>query len=465
MLLASIAGVVLLQLKQTNQRLAWNQALHTAEAGLHYYRWCLNNAVEDNCQLEKEHFDIEGDSLGEFFLEDFTNYACGEMVSRKIISTGWTNKFPDTERKVSIFYSRSSITGFSYLTNSNVWVEAGTQVKGVYRSNAGIRMDGKNKSSVLSATSSWLCTASYGCDYLSCPSDCSREGSACRCPGIFTTTKESNPDLFSFPVEYFDFNAITIDLRVIKDITSSHPLQYYWPPVTEVDPVGLGYHLKFLTTGGFEVWIITNLTSTYAYSAEEGWHYDSFVISGEYRYGGEIAIDPNCALIFVEDNLWVEGTITGKVTVASADLVVGSSKDTSIILPGDISYHDQGQSGEHHGEHEDEGSGSDGLALISEKNILIGPNAPNEMKMYGIFVAQKGRFGINHYPSNIKVNLKITGSIVSSNRIRINWASGGKIISGFKNYEHKVDSNVIYSPPLFVPYTGSDFRIVGWEEI
>lgn len=449
-LLASMVGVVMMQLKQANQRVAWNQALHVAEAGLHYYRWCLNNAVEGDCQLEKEYFDIENNPLGEFSIEDYTNYACGETVSRKIYSTGWTDKFINTKRKVGMFYSRSSIAGFSYLTNSNVWVESGTQIKGVYRSNAGVRMDGDNKSSVLSATSSWLCSASYGCDYLNCPKDCVREGSSCRCPGIFTTAKESTPSLFSFPVDYFDFDAITIDLRAIKDITASYPLQYYWPPVTEVDPIGLGYHLKFLPTGGFETWIITDTDSTYSYSAEEGWHYDNFLITGEYRYGGTIFTDPNCGLIFVEDNLWVDGEISGKITIASADLSA-STKDTSIILPGDIYYDNQ--------------SGSDGLALIAEKNILISPNAPSQMEMFGIFVAQKGRFGINHYPSNLKNKLKITGSIVSNNRIRVNWASGGSIISGFRVYEHKIDDNVIYSPPVFVPYAGSDFRIVGWDEI
>lgn len=449
-LLTSIVGVVLMQLKQANHKLAWNQSLHTAEAGLHYYRWCLNNAVEDNCQLEKEYSDLEGNSMGEFSLEDYTNYTCGEMVSRRIYSTGWTDRFPDTKRELSMFYSRASIAGFSYLTNSNAWIEEGTQVKGVYRSNAGIRMDGQNQSLVLSATSSWLCTASYGCDYLDCPEGCLREGSACRCQGIFTTTDESNPDLFSFPVEYFDFNTITVDLEGIKDIADEHPLQYYWPPVKEVDPAGLGYHIKFLTTGGFEVWIITSLSKTYAYSAEESWHYDSFVISGEYRYGGVIFLDPDCGLIFVEDNLWIDGEVSGKVTVASADLIT-EGIETSIVLAGNIYYDNQ--------------SGSDGLALIAEKNILIGPNAPDQMEMYGIFVAQKGRFGINHYPSSLKNKLKITGSIVSSNRIRTNWTSGEEIISGYVNYEHKVDPDVIYSPPLFVPYTGSDFRIVGWEEI
>jgi len=68
-LLGSLFGFILLQYRQSIKETAWNQAFHIAESGINYYRWCLNNEVEDNCLSEKEYFDPEGNSVGMFSLE------------------------------------------------------------------------------------------------------------------------------------------------------------------------------------------------------------------------------------------------------------------------------------------------------------------------------------------------------------------------------------------------------------
>jgi len=48
-MLAGLLGYISLQLKQSSQKIAWNQSLQIAEAGIEYYRWCVNNGVEENC--------------------------------------------------------------------------------------------------------------------------------------------------------------------------------------------------------------------------------------------------------------------------------------------------------------------------------------------------------------------------------------------------------------------------------
>jgi len=448
-LLAGLLGFILLQLKQASQKVAWHESLHIAETGINYYRWCLNNGVEALCQTDKEYVDPAGNPIGRFFLDITSMTSCGETTERTIVSTGWTYDFPDVKRQVSVLYARTSVAKYAYLLNDNVWAGADREIRGLYHSNGGIRMDGENQSLVTSAKEEWICTDSFGCS--TCPIDdgCRVENSNCICPGVLTTTGNSAPDLFDFPVPPFDFNGITIDLADIKALTLPYPQEYYWPPVTDVDASGDGYHIIFVNDGTFEVWIITDLQATWAYSIEEGWHDDYFTISSEYLYG-TYSIDSNCSLIFVEDNLWVEGKVQGKATIASANLI-SPTDETDVVLPGNIDYTVL--------------DGSDGLAVIGERNVLISPDSPDQMELRGIFVAQLGRFGRNHYQGNIKDKLEMYGSIVSNGRVGTKWTSGGAIISGYLKRENYFDSNLVYSPPPFVPYANSDFEILNWEEI
>ena len=445
-LIGGLFSFVLMQLRQSNQRIAWNESLHIAEAGAYYYNWCLNNEAEQNCLVEKDYFDPAGNPIGKFSLQVIPTISCGETIQRKIISSGWLNEFPNLKRNVSILYARESVAKISYILNNDVWIGSDHEIRGPYHSNGGIRMDGENQSLVSSAKENWVCTSSFGCS--SCPlsSGCQLQGGNCICPGVFSTSQNSRPDLFNFPVPSFDFVGISIDLAQMKNSAKSSGV--YLPPSVDLNSQGKGYHIKFKNNGTFEAWIITNLSSTYAYSLEEGWHYDYFTITNEYLYQ-TYNIPPACSVIFVEDNIWPEGIVKGKVTLASAN-ILNPNKDTDVILPGDIDYTLQ--------------DGSDGLALIGQRNVLIGPQSPNQMELRGIFLAQKGRFSRNHYPGNIKEKLEITGSIISNGRVGTQWISGSQIVSGYLKRESYFDSNLVYSSPPFVPYLSSDFEIINWEE-
>lgn len=446
-LLGGLLGFILLQLRLSAQKVAWNEALDIAEAGADYYRWCLNNEVEPNCLTEKDYFDPAGNLIGKFSLQITPTISCGETIQRKIVSTGWTKQFPEIKRKVSILYARESVAKYPYILNDNVWIGADHEIRGPYHSNGGIRMDGENQSLVTSAKENWICTSSFGCSLCPTTAGCWISGTNCLCPGVFTTTQNSNPDLFSFPIPSFDFAGITIDLAQMKN--SAQTSGIYLPPSVDINPQGKGYHLKFQNNGTFEIWIITQLSPTYAYSLEEGWHYDYFTITNEYLYN-TYTIPLACSVVFIEDNLWLEGEVKGRVTVVSANLI-NPNLDTDVILLGNIDYTTL--------------DGSDGLALIGERNVLIGPQSPNQMELRGIFVAQKGRFSRNHYPSNIREKLEISGSIVSNGRVGTQWISGGQIVSGYLKRESYFDSNLVYSPPPFVPYINPDFKIIKWEEI
>lgn len=448
-LIGGLLGFILLQLRQTSQKVAWSEALDIAEAGINYYHWCINNGIEQDClnQSEKDYFDPGGNKIGKFSLQVTSTVSCGQDVKKDIISTGWTNEFPNVKRKIGVLYGRPSVAEYSYILNTNVWIGDDHEIRGPYHSNGGIRMDGENQSMVTSAKDEWVCTDSFGCS--SCPTShgCRVEGSNCICPGVLTTTANSNPNLFSFPVPSFDFNGITIDLAQMKIVAQTSGI--YLPPSTTTNPQGKGYHIKFKNNGTFEVWIITQLSSTYAYSLEEGWHYDAFTITSEYPLGTS-SIPSTCSAIFVEDNIWPEGEIKGKVTLASANLI-NPNIDTDAVLLGNIDYTIL--------------DGSDGFALIAERNILIGPQSPNQMELRGIFIAQKGRFGRNHYLNNFREKLEIYGSVISNGRVGTQWTSGGTIVSGYTKRESYFDTNLIYNPSPFVPHLEPNFKIIDWKEV
>jgi hypothetical protein len=450
-LFTALLGFLVTQSKQTKERTAWNDALNIAESGIDYYRWCINNNVEEDCLTEKDYFDPSGKSIGKFTLSVNNTLACGQSIKREIVSNGQIYDFPQLNRKISAIYGRASVGKFSYVLDSNVWIGEDHDIRGPYHSNGGIRMDGANQSLVTSGLSEFNCTSTLGCDPGDCPTThgCHTQSGNCICPGVFTTTGASNPGLFNFPVDPFSFPGITIDLGQMKTAATTSGI--YLPPATTTDSTADGYHIKFLANGTFEIWIITSLSGTSAYSNEEGDHTDYFTIATEYRLATS-SIPSACSVIFVEDNLWVEGTIKGKVSIVSANLI-SSNVDTSVVLPGNINYSTL--------------DGSDGLLVIAEKNMLIGPQSPDQMVLRGIFTAQKGRFARNHYIGNRKDTLEIYGSVVSKGRVGTKWTnvSTGEFVSGYENRESYFDSNLIYDPPAFASYTDPEFKILNWQEV
>jgi len=68
--LGFILILILIQLKQTRQKVAWHQALTIAEAGVNYYRWRLAHAPDDlSGGGEYDYNDPEGGIIGKYSLQ------------------------------------------------------------------------------------------------------------------------------------------------------------------------------------------------------------------------------------------------------------------------------------------------------------------------------------------------------------------------------------------------------------
>jgi len=464
-LLSGLLTFILSQIKQAKYELSYEQALYITEAGLDRYRWYLVHKSQEllngeeigcppsncsTCAPCEYEYSLPGEGvIGKYQLDVEETRPCGITTAVTVTATGWTEQFPDLERKIKVRYIKPTVADYSYILNHNVWAGSDRIIQGPYHSNGGIRMDGTNNSLVTSEQEEWICTDSYGCP--PCPSVCDyRSGVGCVCPGVFTTAN-GNEDLFRIGASHFDFEGITVDLGQIKNLTQPPPegkgKGLYFPPSN-----AQGYHV-ILKGREIEVRKINELSRVYAYSMEEDYHWEYSIVSEE-ETGINYSLS-DCGLIYIEDDVWLEGEVDGKITLAVADLITpGEERD--VWLRDDIVYRN--------------GNGADGFVLIGQHNVLITPDSPDYLDLDGVFIAQSGHFGRNHYSSYWypqyakKEKLKIYGTIVSNGRVGTKWSSGGTWVSGYRERENIYDPELSFSPPSFLPSTSDEFGYKGWEE-
>jgi hypothetical protein len=450
-IIGSFFGYIATQGKVVHQRVVLQQALDIAEAGMNYYKWYLAhypNDVTNGTGLPgpyvHQYFDPEGGAIGEFSLSIASTTYCGDVSSIDVTSIGHTYEEPDIKRTITARYARPNVAEYAYIISSSVWAGADRIIVGPYHTNGGVRMDGTNNSTVTSGQTNWTCTSSFGCS-----PDSTRDG-------VFTTTSNANTALFSFPSAPIDFNGLGIDLaqmqsRVITGGGINIPASGTY-----------GYQVIFNNNGTITVNRVTNTTSYYGYTTDFGWQTERHVISATSSYA-TYAINSSCPLIFVQDKVWIQGNVNQKVTIAAAS-TTSSALEPQIILNNDINYT----------------STSSGLLAIAEQDVLIGVNVPNNMNLNGIFVAQKGRFGRNHYctscisgginrglpgsldPHVTKNSLTVNGTIVSNGREGTKWT--GTTNSGFNNRSNTYDRNLVLNPPPLVPKTSDVYVITDWKD-
>jgi len=456
LIMNSFIGYIVTQNQVINQRVAIQQATDIAEAGLNYYRWFLAhhpNDVTNGTGLPgpyvHTYYDPFGTAIGEFSLSIGSEMFCGDVSSIYVTSEGRSYTDPSIVRTIRARFAQPTVAEYAYIINSNVWAGADRVIIGPYHSNGGIRMDGTNHSVVTSGQTSWSCNSSFGC---------TPTGPRA---GVFTTTVNANQSLFSFPSAPINFTGLTIDLSLMQN-RAQNAGGIFIPPSG-----AFGYQLVLNSNNTVTVRRVTNTQSYWGFTSENGWQLERHVIASSTPFSTH-TINPSCPLIFVRDKVWLSGVVSGKVTVAAAD--VGSATiNPQIILENNITY---------------TSATTSGLLAIAEQDVLVGLNVPNNMQLNGIFVAQNGRFGRNHYCQNdcdshpghqglpsaldsfvIRNSLNVNGTIVSNGREGTRWTSGGVTISGFSNRINTYDRNLVDNPPPLVPETSDLLRISDWREL
>ncbi len=152
------------------------------------------------------------------------------------------------------------------------------------------------------------------------------------------------------------------------------------------------------------------------------------ISSGTYNY-------PTNGIIFVNDNVWVQGTnLSGRITIASTGQLNGSGKTsaTSISVVGNLTYAAK--------------DGTCKVGLIAQNNIEIPRYAPldgtgtvanQDMEIDAALIAQQGKEScnaadsLNGYYGPIRDLLTIYGSVSSYHTPYRSTTSGTSTLGGF----------------------------------
>lgn len=443
-IISSFIGSVIAQSQVVEFRLQQQRASEIAEAGLNYYKWFLaHNPGDITGGGVYEYRDVEtNDRIGEYELVVDGNSYCGQISSVNVVSTGRTDKNPEARAVISATYKQPTIAEYSFINNAGVRYGANRVITGPVHGNNWVHMDGAHNSFVGSGIPSY-------------------DGNG----GVFTSAPpdpvNSNPALFVYPIDPIDFTGLTIDLSQMR--TSAQSEGIYFGPTT-----GAGYRLVFNGDGTVNVYRVTATNGNYwSYSSTEGWNRDEAnVITNTTQLAADLVINPDCPVLFFEDKLWIEGEVTQKVAVAAG--LNASNLQNNIVIAGDVTY---------------SATGNPGLVAIAEHDVDIGLNVPTNMTANGIYIAQNGRFGRNHYcdydcsatggnqglPGSLQEyvlrdSLTRLGSVVSNQRGGTAWGSGASTLSGFLIRNTSFDRNQIDNPPPLTPTTNDVYELQDWRQ-
>ncbi len=429
-----------LQVDYSNRQLASEQALNIAEAGVNYYRWHLAHDPSDfqdgtgqSGPYIHQYTDPEGGVVGTYSLEIIPPQSGSSIVT--IRSTGSTQRYPNVRRTIEAQYGIPSLTRFSFLQNSSAWYGTNITVNGDVHSNGGIRMDGRNTARVTSARETYICGSETGC---STPT---------QRPGVWGSGGDRN--LWEFPVPLVDFNSISFDFAAMRDSAQQNGLY--------LNNTGLGYRLIFNSDGTVNVRRVTSTSWYNGYDPNDNptcqRRYQ--VITGQNNIGTYNV--RNLPIIFAENYLWVEGTISGRTTVVAARFPL-STNFIDIWIPNNLVYASY--------------DGSNALGLIAQDSIYFGRDIPENFQIDAALLAQGGRIMRHGYYSgcgsagshNIKDSLTINGSVMSYEKSYWNYLMGGVLVSGFITRTINYDGNLLFAPPPYFPTSG-EYQFLNWKEI
>lgn len=419
-------------------------SLQIAEAGIDYYVWHLahneNDYTDDNPgdplngngnygPYIHDYFDNGGQKIGEYSLE-ITPPPVGSTIA-VINSTGYTTSSPNTKRNLRTRVGKKSFADYSFLTAAPIWIGSGEATTGKTHSNGGIRFDDTAQAKITSAVASYNCAGTgHGC--------------AGTKPGIWGSGGPAS--FWEFPVAPVDFTGVTVDLDNLKTQAQSAGVYY--------NGAANGYHITFLNNGSFDVRRVTNLRPSVWQWVEECppngcWKLIPEQIQTENLIANQ-AIPAN-GIVFIDDDVWVDGVVNGKVTLVAAQLPdTGWNNNVDIRINGNITY--TARDGNHK------------LGLIAQRNIMVPRYAPNNLTIDAALLSQKGHVYYRNYNSNsLKNNIEIYGSIITNKFWTWSWISGSSVVDGYQTTNTIYDNTLAFYPPPFFPTTGGFIRL-SWEE-
>src|SRR3989344_1166653 len=365
-------------------RIAFNreQAFQSAEAGIDYYRWHLAHAptdFQDGTGVAGPYThsvkDKNGNIVGQFSL-DITPPLLGS-TKVKIKSTGSSSLDSSYLRKIESQVAKPSIAKYSVAGNNAMRFGAGTEVFGPIHLNGGIRFDGLAHNIVTSGATTYT-----DGDWDACTKSNSYGVHTCLSPADPTspTTLPSRPDVFEagrlISQPTIDFSGFTTDLAILKSNAQTSNGFYR-------DAAGsgyVGYHIVLKTNDTFDLYKINSWASLGDCSGtSSSWSVNTQTLQGNYQF-------PSNVIIFIEDNVVIDGQINGaRLTITAADLPVHSNPANykNVIINNDLSYTSY--------------DSTDSIGLIGQKGVMVGMISEDNLKIDAALIAQNDRVGRFYY--------------------------------------------------------------------
>jgi len=457
-ILTSMLGYITSQIKFSANRAQKEEAFQIAEAGIYFYRWYLAHQtagktareVDDFWQnespfgvdspYEKTFTDPEGGVIGSYSIEAERPISGSTIVIVK--STGWTNKEPNLKRTVQVRFRRPSWSEYAVLANDFMRFGQGTEVFGKIHSNKGIRFDGLAHNIVSSLMTTFDDPDHSGGNEFGVHTHVNIPPAT----GINNTYRsleappnpvQNRSDIFSigreFPVSEVSFNGVSSDLAFMRTESQAGHGIYF--------DNTYGRRIILKNDGTMDVCKVREYdSSTYNITRYQRNTGTSWCASCSGSCLTNYTI-PDNGIIFVENNVWVEGTVSNKkvsIVAANRDIYIGMNN----LLYTNF-------------------DGRDVIGLIAQNNISVVANSLNDLTIDGALLAQSGRVGRNHYSSSYdRSTITVNGSMATNIRYGFAYTDG----TGYDNRILNFDNNLLYYPPPYFP-TGSQYSIDLWEEV
>jgi len=413
------------------------QALQIAEAGITYYQWHLAHYPTDyqdgtGVAGPYVHNYVDFDTattIGTYSLE-ITAPVFGSTIAT-IKSTGEASANPGVKRTITAKYGIPSLAKYSFLSNAYIWIGSSESVSGEFHSNNGVRFDGIGNAPIQSTKTTYVCPNSQGCS-----------GNPTK-DGIWGSASAAVKSFWEFPVPAIDFSSVTSDLSNMKSDAQSGGI--YLSPSS-----ASGYSLVFKSNATIDIYKVNSLLSTPSFY-DMNWT----VHSEDIDYNSRTLLFnkpmPANGIIYVEDKVWVEGTVNGRAMVAAAKLPYVPSSAPTIYIPNNILYLAK--------------DGLHSLGLLAQKDVVVTYRAPNILEVDAALIAQNGSTYFPYYSSGsfrIKDDITIYGSTMTFGVWTWTWVSGSTNVSGYTNTHSVYDANLLFSPPPSFPLSSSGYQQLSW---
>jgi Tfp pilus assembly protein PilX len=474
-----MAAATLLVAAQVNQQhaardRAYTASLAVAEAGLNQYLWMLASGASSI----SNNWGIAGNTGPDPHFEqtDLTDIHTGEIQGTyaiqvtppdettsnvQVVVTGQASSTADAPRTVYAQLGRPSFSQYILLTNDEVWIGGPLtrQWFGKTHSNTGICIDTANINDTVSCANASYSSGMFGGN---------RNG--VWSGHIYTVPSgDASRKFWTFPVPAVDFNTVTSDFAKLSALAVGTGVNIPYATAAAHDS-RQGWYIKLLPNKKYQIRRVTGETESPSYSSGNDIG-GTLTISTSNGYGiGDGAYDyPTNGVIYVNDNVWVEGTnINGRITIASSGQlnVSGKNASTSIHVVGDLVY-----------KYKD---GTVAVGLIAQQNIEIPRYAPwqkggqvqnQDMEIDAAMIAQTGRESCNAADASgnqygpIRDMLTIYGSVATYHTpYRSTVDNDGDTLGGFESGTNSYDPFLLHNPPPYTPVVGS-YQIINWKEL